>query len=45
MKRIVLFLAALFSISRMVADITIPTELKGIVLGKSSSNEVSEILI
>ena len=29
----------------MVAEITIPTEFDGIVLGKSSSNEVSEILM
>ena len=45
MKRFLLFLVALLTISTMVANITIPTEFNGIVLGKSSSNEVSEILI
>ena len=44
MKRILLFLVALFTISTMVAEITIPTEFDGIVLGKSSRNEVREML-
>lgn len=45
MKRIFFIAIALFTISTMVANITIPTKFDGIVLGYSTSKEVNEILL
>ena len=44
MKRMFFIAIALFTISTMVANITIPTKFDGIVLGKSSRSEVQELL-
>lgn len=45
MKRMFFIAVALFTISTMVANITIPTKFDGIVLGYSTSKEVNEILL
>lgn len=45
MKRMFFIAIALFTISTMVANITIPTKFDGIVLGCSTSKEVNEILL
>lgn len=45
MKRMFFIAIALFTISTMVANITIPTKFDGIVLGYSTSKEVNEILL
>jgi hypothetical protein len=45
MKRMFFIAIALFTISTMVANITIPTNFDGIVLGYSTSKEVNEILL
>lgn len=45
MKKLLSVVVALFTISTMVANITIPTKFDGIVLGYSTSKEVNEILL
>ncbi len=45
MKRMFFIAVALFTLSTLVANINIPTEFDGIILGYSSSKEVNELLI
>ena len=45
MKRMFFIAIALFTISTMVANITIPTNFDGLVLGYSTSKEVNEIIL